>query len=828
MAHLAQDFRFAARSLLRQPGLALAAVLTLALGIGGNTAIFSVVDSVLLTPPPFHEPGRLVVIWASNPELARASKLEDELAPSPGAFYDWQRESRSFQHMALFLPDKMRLTGNQPEEVEAIRVTGDFSSILGTPPLLGRSIQPADDAPGQPTVALLSYDWWQRRFGGDPRVVNTKVVINGLPLTVIGVMPPRFAFPRGSEMPAAFGFPNAPDAWVPMAMPVAMRTDRVTRFFVGLGRLRPGVAMGAADRELKAISQGLAQRFPETDKGWTTRLVPITEQMVGDVRPALLVLWGAVGLVLLIACANVANLLLARAASRQREIALRTAIGAGRGQLVRQLLTESGLLSLLGGALGVALAAASLRAFAATVPPQLRGAADFSLSGRALAFTLVLCVAATTLAGLVPALQMTRPDLAQSLRDGARAGAGAKSRRTRGALVVAEIGLAVLLLVGAGLLLRSFVRLLAVDPGFHTAKVLTFEVNLPLDTPPPRIVAYYDRAVERLQALPGVAAAASVSELPLSGPESVTGILPEGQPVPPDPAQVRQADWHKVTPEYFAAMEIPLHRGRLLGAGDGAGKPAVAVIDDLMAQACWPGQDPVGKRFRTGRTQSPANDPMHPWIRVVGVVGTVRHTGLHAEPRPQMYRLLGQTPDPLMPYQDVIVVRTKGDPAALAGPIRAAMREVDPAQPIANVRTLERVVSDSVASRRLNLLLLGLFAGLALALAAVGIYGVTAYSVTQRTRELGLRMALGSPPRGVLNLVLKEAGALAILGVVVGLAAAFALTRLMASLLYGIGSTDPLTFAAVSLGLTLIALLAAYLPGRRATRVDPIIALKTE
>ena len=830
MSSLAQDLRFAARTLAKQPGLTLAAVLTLALGIGGNSAIFSVVDSVLLTPPPFKEPGKLAVVWASNRELAQASKLEDKLAPSPADFYDWQRENKSFQHLALFMPDRMKMTAKgDPEEVSAIRVTGDFANILGTPPLLGRTIQPADDPPGKPSVVVLSYQLWQRRFGGDPKVLGTKVLLNGMPLTVIGVMPPRFAFPRGSEMPPMYGFANQPDIWLPLALPPELRADRYTRFFVGVGRLKPAVGLRAADDELKAISGRIAKAFPDSNKGWSTRLVPITEQMVGDVRPALLVLWAAVGLVLLIACANVANLLLARAASREREIALRTALGAGRGQLVRQLLAESGLISLLGGGLGLALAAVCLKLFAAFVPPHVAGAATFALSGRVFAFTAVLCLATTLLAGLVPALQMTRPNLAQSLREGTRAGAGTvKNRRTRGALVVAEVALAVVLLIGAGLLLRSFVRLLQVDPGFDTESVLTFEINLPVETAPAQIVAFVNPAVERLKAVPGVVAAGAVSELPLTGIEAVSGILPEGQPVPTNPGEVREADWHKITPDYFAAMGIPLRSGRLLGDGDGAGRPAVAVVDELMAKAAWPGEDPLGKRFRTGRTASPDDDPMHPWITVVGVVGTVRHTGLNAEPRPQMYRLIGQTPDGLMPYQNVFVVRTKGDPTKLTAAIRAAIREVDPSQPIAHVRTLERVVSDSVASRRFNLLLLGLFAGLALVLAAVGIYGITAYSVAQRTRELGLRMALGSPPRGVVSLVVKEAGALAGVGVVLGLVAALALTRLMESLLYGVGSTDPITFVAVCLGLVLIALLAAYLPGRRATRVDPIVALRAD
>ncbi|HZF10684.1 MAG TPA: ABC transporter permease [Thermoanaerobaculia bacterium] len=823
MGPFLQDVRFATRTLARQPGLVTAAVLTLALGIGANTAIFSLVNSLLLTPPPFREPGQLVFAWASFPELARKVGLPDRLPISNGVFYDWQKESRSFERLSLVRADEMNLTGEgEPEQLGVVRVSGDFFGVLGTPTAVGRTLGPADDAPGKPRAVVLSHGFWQRRFGGDPRVVGRTISLSGNPMTVVGVMPPRFSFPRGSDMPAGYGFAAAPDAWVPAAFAEKDRQNRGSHNGMAIGRLKPGIGLTAAQAELRALCQRFGQTYPDSDKGWSARLIPITEQMVGDVRPALLILWGAVGFVLLIACANVANLLLARAASRQKEIAVRTAIGAGRGRLLAQLLTESVLLALLGGVLGVALAAAGLAAFSAFVPASVAGAAkSLSLDVRVLAFTAALCLLVSLLAGLVPALQMTRPDLAQTLREGTRAGAGGVgSRRIRSVLVVAEVALAVLLLVGAGLLLRSFSRLLAVDPGFRTARILSFRIELPPDRySAPQRALFFDRLLDRLKGLPGLVAAGAVSEVPMSGTEDIDGFIVEGRPAP-KPGEMTVADSRQATPGYFETMGIPLRRGRFFHAGDVDGKQRVAIVDDVMARTGWPDQEAVGKRFRMGDF----NDKNDRWITVIGVVGSVRHSGLHADPRPQLYRVEAQAPSPQM----YVVARTTGDPRSLVAAATAAVHAVDRDQPLSQVRTLEQVVAESLAARRFNLLLLGLFAGLALALSAVGIYGVTAYSVTQRTREMGLRMALGAQPSGVLRLVVGEAGALVGLGVLVGLAAAFALTRVMASLLYGVGTTDPGTFAAVAVGLTGVALAAAYVPGRKATRVDPLTALRAE
>jgi putative ABC transport system permease protein len=839
MSEFAQDLRFTVRGLRRQPGLALAAVLTLALGIGGNSAIFSVVDAALLEPPPFRDPGRLVVAWASNPALAQSAGLADQLPVSYGDFVDWQREWRAGERLALLQPGTMALTGRgEPRQLDVVRVSGDFSVLMGTPAALGRGLVPADDAPGRAAAVLLSWAGWHRWFGGDRRVVGSKVVLDGEPLTVAGVMPPGFAFPRGSEMPAFYAFAPEPDAWVPLALPLDQRQDRAAHVAVAVARLRPGVGIAAAQAELAAICRRLEHLYPRV-KGWSARLEPLTEQLGSDLRPGLLMLWGAVGCVLLIACANVANLLLVRAAGRQREIAVRIALGAGRGRLIAQLLLESCLLALAGGVLGLGLAAAGLRLFAAFVPPVVAGAAaggdiggmgsGIGLDARVLAFTAALCLAASLVAGLAPALQTARPDLAQLLRNGGRGGSGtAASRRTRNGLVVAEVALAAMLLIGAGLLLRSFVRLLDLDPGFRPASVLTFEIDRPEDPSrqAPRLAQLFQRVAERLRALPAAAAAGGISELP-AGAAVKAGVYIEGRRVPEKPEEVLFADSPEILPGYFETVGIPLLRGRLLDAGDTAGKPLAAVIDETMARTFWPREDPLGKRIRRATNAKRAADPANPWYTVVGIVGTVRH-GPGDEPYPEVYRTAAQTlPALARPYM-IFVVRTLGDPAAMASAARAAVGEVAPGQPLTKVRTLRQVVDASLARRRFGLKLLGLFAAIALALSAVGIYGVTSYSVAQRSRELGVRTALGARRAGILGLVLGEAGRLAGAGILLGVAGALAARRAIASLLYGVGAADPLTFAAVAGGLLLIALAAAYAPGRRAAEVDPITALRGE
>ncbi|HYG62409.1 MAG TPA: ABC transporter permease, partial [Thermoanaerobaculia bacterium] len=789
-----QDLRFACRTLLKRPVPTTVAVLTLALGIGANTAIFSVVDAVLLSPLPFREPERLAVIWASNPDLAAKVGLPDNLPASPGTFQDWKRDARSFESMAMVGADRLALTGKgEPELLGAVQVSGDFFTVLGSRPLLGRTLLPEDDLLGKRTTVLLSQGLWQRRFGGDPEIVGRKVLLDGEPLTVVGVMPAAFNFPRGAQFPFGYGFTEAPDVWVPMGFSAEDRENRDNHSHLTIARLKPGVGLAAAREEMNAITRRLQATYPN-DVGWGARPESLAGQLVGPVRPALLVLLGAVGLVLLIACANVANLFLAQAVTRQKEISIRTAMGAGRGRLARQLLTESLLLAVVGGALGLLAAFWGLRWIASWIPASMPVPAEISLDARVLLFTLAAVLLAGLLSGLVPALQTTRTDLSETLREGNRgAGSAAPSRRMRSALVIAEVALAVLLVIGAGLLIRSFARLTAVDPGFRADNVLTLQVILPgskynRDQRAP----FFASVLERLRALPGVEAAGAVSNLPLSGEESVGAIVIEGRPRP-EPNEIALADQRSIMPGYFEALGIALVRGRTLEERDltyGEDGPRMAVIDETMAKAYWPGEDPLGRRFRLGfYDDTDAN-----WFTVVGVVRNVRHSGLHVDPRPQMYLPESRFPSGQM----TLVLRTAGNPEALTDEARAAVYAVDRDQPVSRVGTMERMVGESLAGRRFTMILLVVFAGLALALAAVGIYGITSYSVTQRTREMGLRMALGARPGQVVRLVVQEAGTLAVLGIVLGLGLGFAATRVMSSLLFGVKATDPGTYVAVS------------------------------
>ncbi len=823
MSQIAQDLRLALRNLRKQPGLALAAIVTLALGIGVNAAIFSIVDSALLTPPPFREPGRVVILWGTNPDFAQKVGMGSELPAANPNLEDLRQGSRSFASFGLVQANRLVLTGQgDPEQLGAVCVLGDFFKTLGVDAFLGRALDLDDDITGDPKVAVLSYPFWQRKFGGDAGVVGRVVSLGNHPVTVVGVLPPRFDFPRGgADVPPQFGFSPEPDVWVPLGGTLEDRRNRYSRSNVMVGRLRPGVAIAQAQAEVDTIAQRLARTFPDSDQGWSFRLVPIVDQMLGAVRPALLVLWAAVGLVLLIACANVANLLLARAASRQKEIAVRIAMGAGRRRLIGQLLAEGAVFSVLGGALGIALAVAGLRAFAGLVPPGLVDAGGFTLDARTLAFTGALCIAATLLAGLVPALQMSRPDVAGTLRDGTRAGAGtAGSHRTRNALVVAEVAIAVLLLIGAGLLLRSFVRLVSVDPGFRPRGILAFELGLSRALyKPDQRYPFYRSVVEGVQALPGVASAAMISELPMGGTESVTGVTIEGRPAP-KAGQAPMIPERRVSPGYFELMGIRLRRGRLFSEADRMGTLPVAVIDESMARTFWPGQDALGKRFRDGQSDT--------WWTIVGVIGDLHESGLQDEVHPEFYQLTSQVPPASVSFMMRIVVRTAGDPTSLVSGVQGVVHHVDPNQPVSRIRTMDQVVSNTLAKPRFSLLLLGLFAALALALSIVGIYGVTAYSVSQRRRELGLRIALGAQRQGIVGMVVRETAAVTGLGIALGVVAALAMTRLLQSLLFGVGAVDPATFLAVAVGLLAISLSSAWLPGRRAARVDPMVALRNE
>jgi putative ABC transport system permease protein len=824
MSQLIQDLRFAVRNLSKQPSLAVAAILTLALGIGVNAAIFSIVDSVLLTPPPFRDPDRVVIVWASNPKFAESIGLVDELPSAPAHLLDWQKAS-SVEKMASFQANRLALTGEGfAELVGVVKVTGNFFDVLGAVPELGRVLGPDDDPNGKGSAVVLSHSLWQRKFNGDPKVIGKVVTLSGHPYTVVGVMGPRFNFPRGGQdAQPGYGFAPQPDLWMPLEYPAEARQDLTARGNMAIARLKPGVSVARADQELKGISAQVAQTHPDTEKGWSVRLQPIMEKVLGDIKLSLLILWAVVGLVLLIACANVTNLLLARAASRQKEIAVRMAMGAGRNRLIAQLLTESGLLAVVGGALGVFLAWLVLRLFASYIPTGLIGSATMSLNGRAVLFTAFLCILTTLLAGLVPALQMSRPNLAGTLREGTRAGAGtAGSHRMRSLLVVLEVGIAVLVLIGAGLLLRSFVRLINVDPGFKPQHILTAEFGLTPDRiPVPERGPFIQRVLDKVKTVPGVSAAALISDLPMGVGETVNNVSPEGQEAKEKKGEVRFAALRTVSPGYFELMGVPLRSGRYFTDADREGTLPVAVINDVMAKDFWPGENPIGKRFRMG-----LGGPT--LYTVVGVVAGIRYSGLQGELRSEMYRLVSQAPKETVPFMMRIVMRTQGDPAALTPAVRAAVKEVDPGQPVSSVQTMEQMVAKSVAKQRFSLLLFGLFALLALVLSIIGIYGVTSYSVAQRTRELGLRMALGAQPGGILGMVIRETGTLTVIGVVIGVVAAWALTRFMEALLFGVKATDPSIFLGISLILLLVSVIAAFFPGRRATRIDPLVALRAE
>ncbi len=826
MSQLVHNLRLAVRNLRHQ--LALAAVLTLALGIGANSAIFSIVDAILITPPPFHDPGRLVVVWAVNATIASTEGLGVKGPASNAVFYDWQKTSRSFERLGLMQSDRQALTGQgEPLELGVTRVSGDFFRVLGAPAVLGRTIDSGDDNLGKPNTAVLSYALWQHRFGGDRGVVGRVITLGGNPYTVVGVMPPRFTFPLGGfEIPGPYGFTPETDVWAPLALAADARQDREERSDVVIGRLRPGVTMAAAEAELKAQCAQLAALYPKTDADWSVKLQPLLDQMRGQLRTALIVLWAAVGLVLLIACANVANLLLARAASRQKEIAVRMAMGASRGQLIAQLLTESGVLALLGGALGVVLAELALRTFSSSIPVGLAVAGGFSLNARAIGFTAALCLVASLLAGLAPALQITRRDLAGTLREGTRAGAGtAASHRTRNILVAAEVALATLLLICAGLLMRSFVHLLDIDPGFRPAHLLSIEFAMPADRyPMAQRLPFLQRVVDKLRTLPGIDSAAVTSDLPMDGDGGFRGFRIEGQAektAGPDQTLNRQlALQRSAAPGYFETMRIPLRRGRFFTAADTADSQKVALIDETMARTYLPGEDPIGKRLLLGKKAAYQ-------YTIVGVVGSVREAGLLGDLQSQMYMVASQNPV-LIGFLMRIVMHTAGDPLSVIPEVRTAVRQVDPTEPVSRIRTLDQMVAASVDKPRFSVMLLGLFAGLALVLAIVGIYGVTSYSISQRTRELGIRMALGAERGSVLRMLMMEAGRLAGAGVLCGIVAAFAMTRILASLLYGVSTTDPLTFVGVPLGLILAVLVATWLPGRKATRIQPVTALRID
>jgi putative ABC transport system permease protein len=797
------DLRYALRSLRHHPVFALTAILTLALGIGANTAIFSAVNGVLLRPLPFRQPDRVVMVWGHHPTIGRESaSLPD--------FLDWRSQAPAFASLSALANTRFTLGGTaEPEMIRGAMVTADFFRTLGVDPVRGRGFLPGEDTRAAAPVVVLGETLWHRRFGGDPAVVGRAIQLNGRPFTVVGIVP------------ATARIQGLVEAWTPYAIDTVL--GRRSDFLHVIGRLAPGASLDHARDQLTTVARHLAAQYPETNTNWSVEIAPLREAMVGNVRPALLLFMLAVGLVLLIACANVANLMLARAVAREQEMVIRTALGASRRRLLRQLLTESVLLALVGGALGVLLAAWCLQGLNAATPGALPRADEIALDGRVLGFALVLSLVTGLAFGLLPAARVAAGALGGGLREGSRAIAGGSGlRRIRSGLVLAEVALAFVLLVGAGLLIRSFDRLIRVEPGFRPDGLLTARLLLQGQgyREESQQAAFLQQAEEALAGLPGVRSAAVVSDAPLGDSPPYLGFSVQGRP-DPAPGVVQDVELFSASPSYFATLGIPLLEGRLFDGTDRAKTPLVAVVNRTAVHRYFHDQSPIGLRL----TFDQAADSAAQWITIVGVVGDIHHAGLSEAPYPQVYLPVVQSPGRWM----VLVARTGGrDPEALAPAMRRTMATLDPGLALSEVGSMEQRIASTTMWPRLSAVVLGGFAATALLLAAIGIYGVVSYSVLQRTREVGIRMALGAGTRTVVAMILRQGMTPVAIGLVAGMVAAWGASRLLRSLLFQVGATDPATFVAVTVFMTGSAVLSCYLPARRAARSDPVTALRAD
>ena len=801
MENLVKDVRYGARMLVKNPGFSIVAIIALALGIGANAAIFSVVNTVMLRSIPYPEPDRLMVL--------RENKLPEfpEFSVSPGNFLDWQKQSTVFERLAAFNGASYNLVSDtEPERLRGARVSAGLFEMLGAAPAYGRNFLDEEDKEGHGNVVILSNALWKRRFASDPNIVGQQITLSASSYTVAGVMPAGFSFPDSET-----------ELWAPMAFTAQQAQQHGAHYISVIGRLKPGTSVEQARTEMTTIAGRLGEQYPDSDSGWGVNVFRMQEYDVRDIKPALLVLLGAVALVLLIACANVANLLLARAAARQKEVAIRSALGASRWRVVRQLLTESILLALVGGAVGLLLAVWGMDLLLALAPDDLPRVKEVALDGRVVAFTFSIATLTGVIFGIVPALQASNPNLNETLKEGGRGTTGVH-HRVRGSLVVTEVALALMLLIGAGLLIRSFYRLQQVNPGFIANNALAVTVSLPGKkySKDEQQSAFFTQLLERVSPLPGVASVGATQSLPIQG-DYILGFNIQGRP-PDGPGEEPNTNYYAVTPDYFKAMGIPLLRGRLFTEQDRKGSPRVAIINEEMARKFFKDEDPLGKRINV------TNGPQT-FREIVGIVGDVKQYGPAQPTTMQTYEPFLQNPFSGM----TLVVRTEGNPTALASAIRSQVLSVDKDQPVARMRPLEQVLSESVAKQRFLMVLLTSFAAVALVLAAVGLYGVMSYAVTQRTHEIGIRMALGAQTGDVMKLVIGQGMVLALVGVGIGMVGAFILTRLlMASFLFSVGASDPVTFAIISVLLAAVALGASFVPARRAMKVDPMVALRYE
>jgi putative ABC transport system permease protein len=806
MDTLRQDLRYAFRRLLKSPGFAIVALLTLSLGIGANSAIFSVINGVLLQPLPYAEPERLVRIYHFS-EGQRSSM-------SGPNFIDLRKSSQTLADAAAIAGSRAILTGQgDPVRLDSAEVSASLFDLLGVQPLLGRTFRADENEPGKSKVAVLSWGLWQQRFGADQRVLGQRIVLDGVPYEVVGVMPQGFSYPEGRTL------------WTPLEYTKGFLVEQRSAWYLSVvGRAKPGVPLERVAAEVQTIGSQLAKQYPDHNEGVGLAAVPLRESMVGKIRPALYVLLGAVGFVLLIACANVANLLLARAAAREGEMAVRAALGAERMRLVRQLLTESIVLSTIGSGLGLLLAIWGVAFLISLRPEGIPRLDDVRVNGTVVVFSLALSMLTGVIFGIFPALQATRSSVANSLKEGGRGALTTRAgSRMRSALVVAEMALAVTLLAGAGLLIRSFIKLASVDPGFHVAQVLTFELSLPDSRfeKEAQQVAFMDQLMPRLDAIPGVTSAGAVLALPLTDRSFVISFQIGGRP-PMPPAQQPSIQTRVATTEYFQTMGIPLKRGRLFSADDRAATPPVVLLTESAVREYFPNEEPLGKKITLGWGHGPGTP--RAGGEVVGIVGDIKEEGLQEPNPPQIYLPYRQWPIQSM----AVVLKTAVPPASISEAARRAVHDVDPNLPVSQVRTLEQIVSRSISQPRFYMTLLAAFAALALVLAAIGIFGVLSYAVAQRTREIGIRMALGAQESTVVRLVVREAMLLAAAGVTLGLIAAFFVSHSLEAFLFQTRPTDPLTFAGVATLLAVVALTASYIPARRATQVDPLTALRAE